>query len=156
MSWKPWLFWSIALSLLLSCTSGWHLSRAQKQQAAFIMGEKNRYQKRWDLQQMYDPYPSGQGTIIQPEDSGRTYLILFQDGDFLQSSPQNYSEGQWKLDEEKQRLALIYRMQNNRLVPSDKRDTLYRYELRYHSADSLVLAVQGRHGLVEYRYRKAQ
>jgi len=137
---------------LLSCTGIPRLSRQQKRDAAYLMGEKRTYLKKWQLVETYDPYQGG--TLIRPEVDNPTHLMLFQDGDFIRYDRRNYSSGQWALDRANDRMALTFRMQNNRRIPPAQRDTLYRYQIQHRSADSLVLGVQGRHGVVELRYRK--
>jgi hypothetical protein len=124
---------------------------AQKRDAAYLMGQKSTYQKKWELVETFDPYQGG--TLIPAEADNPTHLMLFQDGDFIEYDRRNYSSGHWSLDREADRMALTYQMQNNRSIPPPERDTLYRYQVQHHSPDSLVLGVQGRHGIVQLRYR---
>ncbi len=146
----------IACTLLcisvFSCTGVPRISAQQKRDAAYLMGEKGIYLKKWQLVETFDPYQGG--TLISPEPQNPKHLMLFQDGDFIRYDRSNYSSGQWYLDQANDRVALTFKMENNRRIPPAERDTLYRYHIQHHSADSLVLGVQGRHGIVELRYRE--
>lgn len=144
------MLWLLLPFLFVACAGPQRISRSQKVDAAYLMGETGTYQKAWYLQQVFDPYNGG--TYLPVDADRQETLLLFQDGGFLRYDPANYSEGQWNLSEDHERLALTYRMQNNQMVPPSKRDTLFRYQVLFQSQDSLNIAVQGRHGLVEYRY----
>lgn len=141
--------WLVLVGTLSGCLGG--LPLAQRRDAAYLMSEQGRFQKRWQLIETYDPYQDG--ILLRPESA--RYLTFYQDGEFLEHDPANYSTGQWQLSEDRDRLALTYAMQNNRRIPTAQRDTLFRYRIQYRSSDSLVLGVQGRHGIVQLRYRAA-
>jgi hypothetical protein len=142
---------ALIAGLLAGCVGARGLTAEQRRDAVYLLGGANRYHQKWELVQVYDPYRGGQ--LIEAKPRQVEHLVFFQDGGFIQYTPQQYSRGQWKLGPERRSLALQYDKQADRPVPMAQRDTLYRYQLRLKEADSLILAIQGRHGHVELRYR---
>lgn len=144
-----WLVGWICGSLIHGCGSS--LSVSQKRDAAYLLGEPRTTFKHWRLMETYDPYRGG--TTTTPDPHNPTYLLIRQDGEFITYNRQTYSAGTWELQREEAQLALIYCIQNNHKVDSTTQDHTPRYQIQYHSPDSLVLGVQGRHGIVQMRYR---
>lgn len=114
------------------------------------MGRNDAFMQGWTLYRIVDPYNSG--TVTTP-DAPPERLVFFRDGTFLQYDRWNHSEGRWYLQPADSRMALIYSLQNGQPVPTARRDSLFRYVVRCPAPDTLVLSIQGRHGMVEYFYQ---
>ena len=125
--------------------------------ATFLLGRKTDT-IRWQLTQIYDPYDGGK-TIIR-DSLNPEYLIVGKDGAFKEYDNENHSEGRWFINKDKTRMALLYEVQNGMTVEADSgkkarempEELRYRYEIREISREKLVLAIQGRHGMVEKTY----
>lgn len=121
--------------------------------SAFLIGKKTDT-TRWQLHKIFDPYDGGK-TIIR-DSLNPEYLLVGKDGAFLEYDKDNHSEGHWYINKDKTRMALIYDIQNGVEVEDANKDMpeemYYRYEIREISAEKLVLAIQGRHGMVEKTY----
>lgn len=120
-----------------------------KKATKILMGKKAKWQK-WQLISQYDPYNGGK--YYRPDSSNSQYFILINDGSFREYDTFNYSEGSWLMNKSRDRVALVYLIQNGIKIPPEKRDTTFRYELKTISPDSLVLAIQGRHGMMAKTY----
>jgi len=139
----------ISLFVLSGCTGG--LSVQQKKDAAYLMGGKGKYLKKWRLVETYDPYNGG---VLTKTDKGRErYVVFFQDGDFIQYESGMYNEGQWRVKTSEDKMALLYGIQNNLPLQPQNTDSTYRYKILVHTADSLVIGIQGRHGIFEQRFQ---
>jgi hypothetical protein len=107
----------------------------------------------WRLSETFDPYQGGQTMRKGP---ARTqYLVLDKEGIFRSFDPENSGAGRWYLHQEKDRMALVYHYQNGQAIPEEQRDSQYRYQILQHQADTLVLGIQGRHGIVRQTYVRA-
>lgn len=79
-------------------------------------------------------------------------LELHTKGTFIEYDSLNHYSGLWYINKTKERLKLVYQIQNGDTVPEARQDTSFRYQLVKLSNDSLVIGKQGRHGIVQYNY----
>lgn len=106
----------------------------------------------WNWVHTVDPYDGGKDYDTS-EDAYRS-LDLADDGTFTEISKEQVQEGIWMLNKEKDALALIYGKEQKASVDLRRRIAphKYRYKLKKLTQDSLILAVQGRHGYVIETY----
>ncbi|MEO1451855.1 MAG: hypothetical protein AAFV07_20155 [Bacteroidota bacterium] len=138
--------------LLTTCTGTGEEARRSKAAARVMMGKATA--QEWELVRWFDPYNGG---YTVPADSVYPrYLIFFADGGFIQYQGANYSDGQWLLSEDGQRMALVYAIQNGQRLTQARKDTTFRYQVISRGEDTLKLGIRGRHGVVEYTYAPAR
>ena len=118
-----------------------------KKAARIILPDKKTKYKRWVLAQMYDPYQKGY--TYYGDTSNPAYLEIYRNGRFIRYQSDFISEGNWKLNRTKDKIALIYEIRNGVEVAEDLRDNFFRYEIANLSRDTFLLAVQGRHGMMK-------
>jgi hypothetical protein len=115
----------------------------------------------WQLQQIFDPYVltlpkdqpqslGGKDEIIFPNNPH--YLLFCRSGQFIEKDTLNYALGSWYLNPSRDRLGLIYSERNGKPIVSRPK-ALYRWEIQHLSSDSMILGIQGRHGIVKHTYR---
>lgn len=121
--------------------------------ATFLIGKKTDT-TCWRLQKTFDPYDGGK-TLVR-DSLNPQYLLVAKDGAFREYDNDNHSEGRWYINKDKTRMALVYDIQNGLTLEnepqSEPEEMHYRYEIREVSPEKLVLAIQGRHGMVEKTY----
>lgn len=143
----------ILLSLMASATTcgkkGKRTDLSTKKAAAFLLGKKIDT-VQWRLVNIYDPYDGGK-TIIK-DSLNPEILVVSRDGSFKEYDKDNYSIGKWYLNREKSRMAMVYEKQNGMEVAKVDEEMQYRYEIREMTDSKLILAIQGRHGMVERTY----
>ena len=118
--------------------------------ANLILGNNDREVVIWKLIQSRDPYMGGQVYIQDP--GNPQYILMHRNGAFKEHDNVNVSFGNWYTNKEKNRLALVYYIQNGLSVPDERQIIDYRYEIQKVSQDSLILGIQGRHGIVKKIY----
>ena len=141
---------AIFLLIILSgtaCKDKATTSLRTKKAARIILPDKKAKYQRWVLAQMYDPYQ--QGYTYYGDTTNPTYLEIYKNGRFKQFQKDQHSEGEWKLNKTREKLALIYEIRKGIEVPEDLRDDFFRYEIDKLSKDTLQLAIPGRHGLLK-------
>lgn len=104
----------------------------------------------WRLEQIYDPYNGG--TTYQSDSLNPSFLSLNRKGKFAEYDTLNRREGKWYFHEDSTRIRLAYTQENGTKIIRSERDPDFRYVLKTLTEDSLVLAIQGRHGMVERIY----
>jgi hypothetical protein len=111
----------------------------------FLFGNNKMKQVKWQFVQSYDPYNGG---ITTPADISRPESYLFQkNGKMLIYSADNQQHGKWRITEEKQFLWIEY-------APEKNKKELYKFKIKELTAEKMILAIQGRHGMVERTYLK--
>ena len=107
--------------------------------------------EKWNWAHSYDPYDEGKN--YEASASDYKALSFNEDGTFEEISTEEVKEGVWMLNKQKDALALVY---GKGKVSGDLRRQLapykYRYKLKKLTDDSLVMAIQGRHGFVIETY----
>ena len=101
--------------------------------------------RTWRWRQTVDAYRGG--TTLTPSDSALETLTFWTDGTYHHQKTGYTRTGQWALDEAARTLALTDQLQ----ADLDQED--YRHKIRKLNADTLVLAWQGRHGMVTELYQ---
>lgn len=135
---------------LIACQKRSDKALRQKQAARFISQKQEKDTLSYRLQQIYDPYlsvPQKAETKEKPK-----YLILHTAGTFLEYDAFNRNQGSWYVNKDKERLKLVYEVENGMEIPPASQDSSFRYQLVKLSQDSLVIGKQGRHGIVQYTY----
>ncbi len=142
------------LSLFQSgCRSGLPAALGTRAASARMLPTPADTPATWRLAQTYDPYQGGQTLRKGPVQT--QYLVLGEEGVFRTFDPENHGAGRWYLHQDQDRLALVYHYQNGQAVPETQRDTHYRYQILEQQADTLILGIQGRHGIVRQTYVRA-
>lgn len=135
---------------LIACQKRSDKALRQKQAGRFISQKQEKDTLSYRLQQIYDPYlsvPRKAETEEKPK-----YLILHTSGTFLEYDAFNQNQGRWYVNKTKERLKLVYEVENGIEIPPTSQDSSFRYQLVKLSQDSLVIGKQGRHGIVQYTY----
>lgn len=116
----------------------------------------------WSLQYIKDPYtqmlPESQrpAPMKQSPYAGNPHYLLFcRNGDFVEKDTMNYAKGTWDLNLSGERLRLNYEQRNGREILNEQ-NPLFRWEIQRINADSMILGIQGRHGIVQHIYQKVQ
>ncbi len=134
------------------CQPQWEEALATKK-ARDIMC-KDTFVNGWVMHGYMDPYQPE--VMNRPESGIPPTLVFFGDGHYLSYDTFNHTTGDWFLNNASDRLALIPTRTNGKdLTPSDN-DSLFRYQILFRDSDSLVIGIQGRHGIVEQYYSKKQ
>ncbi|RMG70990.1 MAG: hypothetical protein D6722_07665 [Bacteroidetes bacterium] len=136
---------------LMGCGGEGRHYLTQREACDLLITQDKTFMRDWTLAQIYDPYAGG--TVIQGDSLSPRHLVFFRDGHFLSYDRWNYSDGTWLVRRADQKLALIYDIQNSRRIPTAKQDTAFRYRVSRPAADTLILGIQGRHGMVRETYR---
>lgn len=138
--------------MLSACTGAGEEGRRSKAEVRSMLGKASA--REWQLVQWYDPY--NEGYTVMSDTAYPRYLIFFNDGGFIQYQGSNYSDGEWVLAADNQKMALVYHIQNGTRMTASRRDTSFRYQILQQTEDTLKLGIRGRHGLVEYTYLPAR
>ena len=143
------IYFSIIL-LLFSCSEKSNQPLRGNKAATFMLGDDSAETVVWQLINTHDPYNGG---VSYPQDPANPhYILLHKNGAFKEHDNANVSFGNWYLNKNKNRLALVYYIQNGISIPDEKQVIDYRYEVKKVSKDSLILGIQGRHGIVTQTY----
>lgn len=121
-----------------------------RSQAKRVMFPDNNFLLTCTLSKIHDPYQGGQTYL--PTDRLSPTLLLFSDGRFIEYDAYRYDEGEWYLHEDHDKMSLIYQVKNHTNIPASQQDSSFRYQIKQLNADTLILAQQGRHGMVSYFY----
>ncbi|MEM6345285.1 MAG: hypothetical protein AAF927_15445 [Bacteroidota bacterium] len=135
---------------LTACQKRYDKALRQKQAAKFLTQKSGEDTLHYQLDQIFDPY------MDKPRKMGKGQslknLALHTQGTFAEYDSLNHYSGLWFINKTKERLRLVYQVQNGDTVPEARQDTSFRYQLVKLSNDSLVIGKQGRHGIVQYIY----
>jgi hypothetical protein len=136
----------LAVFVCLSCNDKAGTALSAGRALRYWFDKTDTLPEVWKLVRSFDPYDGGKLSVF---DSANTrYLVIANDGSFREYDAYNVSEGSWRVNKSNDHLSLTYEKQNGFDIPINRRDTLFRYEIRRHDDDTLVLAIQGRHGMV--------
>lgn len=136
---------------LMACQKRSDKAMRHKQAARFLTQKSGEDTLRYQLMQIYDPYKEKAAIMNQAQNT--SYLDLYtSSGAFSEYDSLNQSSGLWYINKLKDRLKLVYQIENGDSVPVARQDTSFRYQLVKLSNDSLVIGKQGRHGIVQYTY----
>ena len=135
---------------LTACQKRSDKALRQKQAAKFLTQKSGEDTLHYRLDQIFDPY------MDKPRKMGKSQslanLELHTQGTFAEYDSINRYSGLWYINKTKERIKLVYQVQNGDTVPEARQDTSFRYQLVKLSNDSLVIGKQGRHGIVQYTY----
>lgn len=116
-----------------------------------LLGSRKSDSITWKLVKTYDPYNKGY-TILKDSTNYR-YLRLMGDGSFNEFDAENKSRGKWYLNKEKSKLGFIYENRNGIEINEDLQNLFFRYHIDTIYKDTLILSIQGRHGMVRQYYQ---
>lgn len=108
--------------------------------------------QRWVLHSTFDPYQGGKEYPCDPQNP--EILELAPSGVFHQYDTAQQSFGQWFLNPLNKTMNLRYEVRNNRYLSASDPKAAGReqYILKQMTADSLIMEVQGRHGMLVLTY----
>lgn len=108
--------------------------------------------KRWVLHSTFDPYQ--RGTYYLGDAGNPEVLELASSGVFHQYDSTQQSYGQWFMNPADSTMSFRYEIRNNKLLTSSDHELSGRqqYRLTKMTGDSLILEVQGRHGMLVITY----
>lgn len=104
----------------------------------------------WHLSLTYDPYDGGK-TYAANEENPK-YLIMKRDGSFREFDNYNQSSGHWYLNKLRDKFAMVYENRNNQEI--ENQDMQFRYQVEKNTRDTLILGIQGRHGMMQQIYTR--
>ncbi len=107
---------------------------------------------RWVLHSTFDPYQ--QGTYYLGDAGNPEVLELASNGVFHEYDSVQQSYGQWFMNPADSTMSLRYEIRNNKLIAASNHELSGRqqYRLMKMTGDSLILEVQGRHGMLVITY----
>lgn len=111
---------------------------SKKAAANILYAKKSPAASQWQLTDIYDPYNGGTHNTPTPP----IFLKFSAKGTYSEGAAGKESTGKWLISADTSSIAMFAPSEN----PSFDR------QLRTHTSDSLVLARQGRHGMVIYTY----
>ncbi|MFK7920930.1 MAG: hypothetical protein AB8H47_03190 [Bacteroidia bacterium] len=112
----------------------------------------------WRLFSTYDPYqdmlPAGERLDSSKVfNANPTYLRFIRNGEFVRFDDNGYNTGLWDMSaDEPGRMRFSYTLQNGVKVSALNQDKYYRFQLQKRTQDTLIIAQQGRHGMVRSTY----
>ena len=116
-----------------------------------LLGARKADSITWKLVKTYDPYNKGY-TLLKDSTNYR-YLRLMGDGSFREFDADNKSIGKWYLNKERSKLGFIYQNRNGIEINEDLQNLFFRYHIDTLYKDTLILSIQGRHGMVKQFYQ---
>ncbi|MEL6255487.1 MAG: hypothetical protein AAFR87_26010 [Bacteroidota bacterium] len=116
-----------------------------------LLGSRKADSITWKLVKIYDPYSKGY-TILK-DSANYKYLRLMGDGSFNEFDIENKSHGRWYLNKERRKLGFIYSNRNGIDINTDLQNLFFRYHIDTIYKDTLILSIQGRHGMVKQFYQ---
>jgi len=116
-----------------------------------LIGSHKTDSAQWRLVKKYDPYNKGYSYYYN-DSSAFQYLTFLGDGTFKEYDKDNKSHGNWFLNKEKKKLALVYTIRNGIEIGESLQQIFFRYVIDSLYQDTLVLSIQGRHGMVKQFY----
>lgn len=116
-----------------------------------LLGSKKADSVVWKLVKSYDPY--NKGYTYWADSSNLKCLVLKSDASFREFDKENKSEGSWYLNKEKNKLGFVYSLRNGVEINEDLQHLFFRYHIDTLYKDTLILAIQGRHGMLKQYYK---
>ncbi|MEO0897395.1 MAG: hypothetical protein AAFY71_13400 [Bacteroidota bacterium] len=109
---------------------------------------------KWEWQSSSDPYENSSHKR-QAELEGHKYLSINEDGTFQEWTKEQSRTGVWLLNKKKNAVAFVFGESKNRMskVAASMLSYEYRYQIQKLNKESLVLIIQGRHGMVQEVYK---
>ncbi|MEZ4825723.1 MAG: hypothetical protein R3C61_05420 [Bacteroidia bacterium] len=136
--------------ILCSCNDKSTRVLRSSKAASMLVGKKKQGDSTtWILSQTFDPYNGGQ--VYVADSLNPQFWVLRRDGTFHEFDSLNNRFGLWKLNRNRDRLSKNYLAPNPEISPQSLSPD-FRYHLLNHTKDSLILAVQGRHGMLRFTY----
>jgi len=105
----------------------------------------------WKLVKTYDPY--NKGYTYWKDSSNYRHLALSSDGTFKEFDKENTGRGHWYLNKQQNKLAFTYQQRNGIQINESLQVISFRYLIDTIYEDTLVLSIQGRHGMVRQFYK---
>lgn len=144
-----------AISILMmapSCQDETSVALRRSQIARSWLKQQPDSLQKWVLHSTFDPYQ--RGTYYLGDHSNPEMLELASDGIFHQYDSVQQSYGQWFMNAADSSMSFRYEIRNNKLLTSSDPEASgrQRYKLMKMSQDSLILEVQGRHGMLVITY----
>lgn len=144
-----------AISILMmapSCQDETSVALRRSQIAKSWLNSQPDSLKRWVLHSTFDPYQ--RGTYYLEDQGNPEILELASTGVFHQYDSTQQSYGQWFMNQVDSTMSFRYEIRNNKLVSSADHEKSGRqqYRLMKMTGDSLILEVQGRHGMLVITY----
>lgn len=103
----------------------------------------------WQKVFRYDPYEGGQ---YRTYEDYLTTITLKTDGSYIEKNPENLTTGKYYLNKTKSAIAFVPEVVNGEEQEKTEEEPMFRHEIIKFSDDSLILAWQGRHGMVKDAY----
>lgn len=141
---------SAIIFLAFACKDKTTASLRKRKANKIILGTKKADSVQWKLVKSYDPYNKGYTYIKDTNDF--KYLTLSGDGSFKEYDKENKSKGTWYLNKEKKKLAFVYSKRNGIDIGKSLQEIYFRHHIDTMYQDTMVLSIQGRHGMVKYFY----
>ena len=107
---------------------------------------------QWQLVRTIDPYNGGM--ITDWDTANPKFLSFLRNGTFIEKDKYGSQIGQWTVNKQGDRLRLAHTERNGTSIPKENREQLFRYHLIQRTTDTLVLGIQGRHGILKRIYLK--
>lgn len=144
-----------AISILMmapSCQDETSVALRRSQIAKSWLTSQPDSLKRWVLHSTFDPYQ--RGTYYLEDQGNPEVLELASTGVFHQYDSAQQSYGQWFMNPADSTMSFRYEIRNNKLISSTdhERSGRQQYRLMKMTGDSLILEVQGRHGMLVITY----
>lgn len=144
-----------ALSILMmapSCQDETSVALRRSQIARSWLSSQPDSLMRWVLHSTFDPYQ--RGTYYMEDQGNPEVLELASTGIFHQYDSAQQSYGQWFMNPADSTMSFRYEIRNNKLIAGEdpKASGRQQYRLMKMTEDSLILEVQGRHGMLVITY----
>lgn len=144
-----------AISILVmapSCQDETSVALRRSQIAKSWLNNQPDSLTRWILHSTFDPYQKG--TYYLGDQGNPEVLELASSGVFHQYDSTQQSYGQWFMNPTDSTMNFRYEIRNNKLISPSEHDRHGRqqYRLMKMTPDSLILEVQGRHGMLIITY----
>ena len=107
---------------------------------------------QWQLVRSIDPYNGG--TITDWDTANPKFLSFLRNGTFIEKDKYGLQIGQWTVNKQGDRLRLAHTERNGTSIPKESWEQQFRYHLIQRTADTLILGIQGRHGILKRIYLK--
>jgi hypothetical protein len=103
----------------------------------------------WEKVFRFDPYNGGNYHTYEKYE---TTITLKTDGSYEEKDPENFTTGKYYLNKTKTAIAFVPEIVNGQEQREMDEELMFRHEIIKFTEDSLILAWQGRHGMVKDGY----
>lgn len=118
--------------------------------ASYLLGAKDTTASAsWQKVFRFDPYDGGQ---YRTYEEYVTTITLKNDGSYEETNPENVTTGKYFLNKTKTAIAFVPQVVNGTEQEEMDTEMTFRHEILKFTSDSLILAWQGRHGMVQDGY----